>query len=39
MVWHRNLLPPGTHLLTVNLLTYDDHYGVATVPVTVEGAA
>ena len=38
-VWDTATLPPGQHLLTVNLLTYDDHDGVATVPVMVEAAS
>ena len=38
-VWDTATLPPGPHLLTVNLLTYDDHDGVATVPVMVEAAS
>lgn len=35
-VWDVSRLPAGAHLLTVNVLSYDDHYGVATVPVIVE---
>ena len=37
-LWDTSKLPPGEHLLTINLLSYDDHYGVATVPVTVTAA-
>jgi len=35
-LWDTSSLPAGLHLLTVNLLTYDDHYGVATLPVMIE---
>ena len=34
-LWDTSKLPPGEHLLTINLLSYDDHYGVATVPVAI----
>jgi hypothetical protein len=34
-LWDTTKLSAGEHLLTVNILTYDDHYGVATVPVTI----
>ena len=34
--WKTEGLTPGVHLLTVNLMTYDDHYGVVTVPVSIE---
>jgi len=33
--WDTSHLSPGEHLLTVNLFSYDDHFGVATVPVVV----
>ena len=36
-LWDTTHLPPGEHLLTVNVLSYDDHYGVVTVPVMIEG--
>lgn len=35
-VWDTGRLPAGPHLLTINVLSYDDHFGVATVPVVVE---
>ncbi len=35
-VWDATRLPPGAHTLTVNTMSYDDHYGVLTVPVVVE---
>ena len=37
-LWDTAHLPAGAHLLTVNILTYDDHYGVATQPVMIEEA-
>lgn len=33
--WDTATLAPGPHLLTVNVLSYDDHVGVVTVPVEV----
>lgn len=33
--WNTSALTPGPHLLTVNVLSYDDHVGVVTVPVEV----
>ncbi len=36
--WDTRGLTAGVHLLTVNILTYDDHFGVLTVPVIVEPA-
>jgi len=35
-VWDTSRLPPGRHLFTVNILSYDDHYGVVTQPVMIE---
>jgi hypothetical protein len=35
-LWDTTRLRPGEHLLTANILSYDDHYGVATVRVMVE---
>ena len=35
-LWDTTKLPMGRHLLTVNLLTYDDHYGVLTTPVIIQ---
>jgi hypothetical protein len=37
-LWDTTHLTPGAHLLTVNVLGYEDHYGVATQPVIIEGA-
>jgi hypothetical protein len=37
-LWDTTRLPPGPHLLTVNVLSYDDHYGVVTQPVIIERA-
>jgi hypothetical protein len=37
-MWDTSHLSPGEHLLTVNILSYDDHYGVATIPVLVKRA-
>ena len=34
--WDTTRLPPGEHLLTINLLSYDDHYALATVPVVID---
>jgi len=36
-LWDTMHLTPGAHLLTVNVLSYEDHYGVATQPVIIEG--
>ena len=36
--WDTTHLSPGPHLLTVNLLSYEDHDGVATRPVVIERA-
>ena len=33
--WDTTTLPPGEHLLTVNLIGYDDHFGTKTVRVLV----
>lgn len=33
--WDTSSLAPGPHLLTVNVLSYDDHLGVVTVPIEV----
>ena len=38
-LWDTTHLTPGAHLLTVNVLGYDDHYGVVTQPVMIEDAA
>lgn len=35
-VWDTSRLPAGQHLLTVNVLGYDDHFGVTTQPVMIE---
>lgn len=35
--WDTTGLAPGEHLLTVNLIGYDDHYGVKTVRVVKKG--
>jgi len=35
-LWDTAHLPPGEHLLTINVLSYDDHYGVTTLPVMIE---
>lgn len=35
-LWETGRLTPGEHLLTVNILSYDDHYGVLTQPVVIE---
>ncbi len=35
-LWDTTHLTPGAHLLTVNVLSYDDHYGVITMPVVIE---
>lgn len=37
-LWDTSQLPPGEHLLTVNILTYDDHVGVASTRVLVQKA-
>ncbi len=37
-LWDTTTLPPGPHLFTVNILSYDDHYGVVTQPVMIERA-
>ena len=37
-MWDTTRLTPGSHLLTVNILSYDDHFGVSTVPVVVEAS-
>lgn len=34
-IWDTRAITPGTHLLSVNLLTYDDHVGVMTLPVVI----
>jgi len=34
-LWNTSHLPPGEHLLTVNILTYDDHDGVDTQQVVI----
>ena len=34
-LWDTARLPAGAHLLTVNVLSYDDHYGVVTQPVVI----
>jgi hypothetical protein len=38
-LWETSHLPPGTHLVTINVLSYDDHYGVVTRAVTVRPEA
>jgi hypothetical protein len=38
-LWDTSQLPAGVHLLTVNVLSYDDHYGVVTQPVMIERGA
>jgi len=38
-LWETGRLTPGEHLLTVNLFSYDDHYGVLTQPAVIEGAS
>ena len=35
-LWNVAALSPGVHLLTVNILSYTDHYGVVTQPVRIE---
>ena len=35
-LWDTTRLAPGEHLLTANILSYDDHYGVETIRVMVE---
>ena len=35
-LWDTSRLPEGAHVLTVNLFSYDDHFGVATQPVVIE---
>ncbi|MBI4598387.1 MAG: hypothetical protein HY737_08320 [Candidatus Omnitrophica bacterium] len=35
-LWDTTRLTPGEHLLTVDILSYDDHYAVATLPILVE---
>ena len=35
-LWDTTRLTSGEHLLTVNVLSYDDHYGVVTQPVVIE---
>ena len=37
-LWNTAQVPPGEHLLTVNILGYEDHYGVETRPVLIEAA-
>ena len=37
-LWDTSHLPPGPHLLTVNVLSYDDHFGVVTQPVIIRGS-
>lgn len=37
-LWDTTRLPPGEHLFTVNVFSYDDHYGVATERVVIGGA-
>lgn len=34
-LWDTSHLTPGEHALTVNILSYDDHFGVVTVPVVI----
>ena len=38
-LWDTTRVSAGEHLLTVNVLSYDDHYGVATQPVVIEPAS
>ncbi len=38
-LWDTTRLTPGAHLLTVNILSYDDHYGVVTQPVMIESGS
>ncbi len=38
-LWDTSRFSAGRHLLTVNVLSYDDHYGVLTTPVTIERAS
>ena len=35
-LWDTSHLPDGPHLMVVNILSYDDHYGVAVAPVVVD---
>lgn len=35
-LWDTRRLSEGEHLLTVNIFTYDDHYGVLTRPVVIQ---
>lgn len=35
-MWETSRLAPGEHMLTVNILGYQDHYGLATQPVVIE---
>ncbi len=35
-LWETGRLAPGEHVLTVNILSYDDHYGLLTRPVMIE---
>lgn len=35
-LWDTTRLSEGAHLLTVNIFTYDDHYGVLTQPVVIQ---
>jgi hypothetical protein len=34
-IWDTSQLPPGEHLLTLNVIAYDDHIGIATRPVLI----
>jgi len=38
-LWDTTRLTPGAHLLTVNVLGYEDHYGVVTQPIVIEAPA
>ena len=35
-LWDTSRLTPGAHLLTINVLSYDDHYGTFTQPVIIQ---
>lgn len=35
-LWDTSRLTPGAHLLTVNLLSYSDHYGLGAQPVVIQ---
>lgn len=37
-LWDTAQVPPGEHLLTVNILGYENHFGVETRPVLIEAA-